>query len=297
MSTQADDAARSNRAHVPADIDAPDRIAFGLTFRQLAIVGTAALLGWLVYSAAGDLLPAAVWLVAAVPVAAVTVVVALGRRDGLPLDAWLRHGLTFTRTPRVHTPGTGSPAYAAVTGDPPVPAVLRAAVTAIGSDGTVTTAGRDRALIACATTNIHLRTSSEQTALLDGFGRFLNALTGPAQIVSAAYRLDLRPHADAAITAARLLPHPALRDAAAGYAAFIADLDASVEPLRRQVLTVVTGDPDTAARALGGLGITTRVLDGPAATAALAAAADPYDPPVPGPRAVPGTPITLRSTR
>ncbi|MFE9694970.1 hypothetical protein [Micromonospora sp. NPDC005806] len=33
-----------------------------------------------------------------------------------------------------------------------------------------------------------LRTGSEQGALLDGFGRFLNSVTGPAQIVVAAQR-------------------------------------------------------------------------------------------------------------
>ena len=34
------------RAVVPANVNEPDRIAFGLTFRQLAIVGGVGLLGF-----------------------------------------------------------------------------------------------------------------------------------------------------------------------------------------------------------------------------------------------------------
>jgi hypothetical protein len=94
------------------------------------------------------------------------------------------------------------------------------------------------------------------------------------------------------------LAHPALRAAADDYATFLLELDATREPLRRQVLVVVTGEhaARNAARTLSGLGTEATVLDGPAVTAALAAAVDPYSPPVPGPRAVPGTPITARST-
>jgi hypothetical protein len=54
---------------------------------------------------------------------------------------------------------------------------------------------------------------------------------------------------------------------------------------------------DTTTRALAALGVAAlgvaaQPLHGQAVTAALAAAADPFDPPVPGPRAVPGIPIT-----
>jgi hypothetical protein len=47
-----------------------------------------------------------------------------------------------------------------------------------------------------------------------------------------------------------------------------------------------------AALGVAALGVAAQPLHGQAATAALAAAADPFDPPVPGPRAVPGIPIT-----
>lgn len=288
------------RARVPADIGAADTIAWGLTFHQLAILGSVAGGGWLLYSRFGPLMPAAVWLSAAVVVAAVTVVVVLGRRDGLPLDVWLRHGLTLARTPRRQVPGlprTGDPLLTVVP-QPRVPAPLHGPATTIAGDGTVTVDGVARSVIACGTTNVALRTGAEQQALLDGFGGWLNALTGPAQIVVAAQRHDLAPYAAAVQQRAGALPHPALQQAAAGYAGFLLELAADRDPLRRQVLTVVERGPaaDATLRGLSGLGVATQLLDGGAVTAALAAAVDPFDAPVPGRRAVPGIPITSKET-
>jgi PrgI family protein len=80
------------RAPVPANVNEPDRIAFGLSFRQLAIIGGTGLAGFGCYRTYGPLLPPVAWLAAGIVVFAVAVVVALGRRDGLPLDVWLRHG-------------------------------------------------------------------------------------------------------------------------------------------------------------------------------------------------------------
>ncbi|MEU4693747.1 PrgI family protein [Actinoplanes sp. NPDC023714] len=287
------------QASVPADIGAPDTIAWGLTFRQLAILGTVAAAGWLLYSHFGSVLPPAAWLTIAAPVAAITIVVVLGRRDGLPLDVWLRHGLALTRSPRTLSPGrTRASSVAVAAGSPKVPAPLRSPVTSISPTGVLTSEGAARVLIACGTTNIHLRTGNEQSALLDGFARFLNALTAPAQIVVAAQRHDLRVQAEALADQAPRLPHPALQAAAEDHAAFLADLDSRRDPLRRQVMAVITGEhaAESAVRALSGLGVEAAALDGPAVAAALAGAVDPFCPPVPGPRAVPGIPITLRST-
>lgn len=287
------------RAAVAADIAEPDRIAFGLTFRQLAIIGGTGLAGFGCYRTYGPLLPPLAWTVAGIVVFTVAVVVALGRRDGLPLDVWLRHGFTLSHSPRTHTPGQArASAVAVVAGRLKVPAPLRSPVTAISPAGVLTSEGTPKVLIACGTTNIHLRTGSEQAALLDGFGRFLNSLTGPAQLLVTAARHDLTGYAQAAADEAPRLPHPALQAAADDYAEFLLDLDTQRDPLRRQVLAIVTGEHtgDTCARALSGLGIEAGPLDGPAVTAALAAAVDPFSPPAPGPRAVPGAPITWRST-
>ena len=284
------------RATVPADIGTPDQIAWGLTFRQLAIIGGAALGGGMVYGTVGDLLPGVVWLLGAFPAAGVTVAVALGRRDGLPLDVWLRHGFMLRRTPPVQAPGRPrrGPPLVATVDRPLVPAPLRSQVNAIAADGTLTVDGTARQVIACGTTNVALRTGGEQAALLDGFGRWLNALTTPAQVVVAAQRHDLTPYAEAVQAASARLPHTALAAAAGDYATFLLELDTTRDPLRRQVLTVVPAGHtrDTTIRALAALGVSAQPLDGEAVTAALASAADPFDPPVPGPRAVPGTPIT-----
>jgi hypothetical protein len=286
------------RAVVPANVAEPDRIALGLTFRQLGIIGGTGLAGFGCYRTYGDLLPPAVWIVAGIVVFAVAVVVAVGRRDGLPLDVWLRHGFALSRSPRMLAPGQPrASSVAVVAGTPKVPAPLRSPVTSISMAGVLTSEGTPKVLLACGTTNIHLRTGSEQAVLLDGFGRFLNSLTGPAQLLVAAQRHDLTGYAQATADFAPRLPHPALQAAADDYAGFLLDLDAERDPLRRQVLAVLTGEhtADTAARTLSGLGVAATPLDGPAVAAALAAAVNPFTPAVPGPRAVPGAPITLRS--
>ncbi|WFE48879.1 PrgI family protein [Micromonospora sp. WMMD1155] len=286
------------RAVVPANVNEPDRIAFGLTFRQLGIIGGAGLVGLGVYRTFGQLLPQVAWIVAGAMMFAVAVMLALGRRDGLPLDVWLRHGFALSRRPHTLAPGRArTSSVAVVTGNPSLPAPLRSPVTALSPTGVLTSEGSGKVLIACGTTNIHLRTSGEQGALLEGFGRFLNSLTGPAQIVVAAQRHDLTVYAQATVDHAPRLAHPALQAAAADYAEFLLDLDSQRDPLRRQVLAVVTGEfgADAAVRALSGLGVEAAALDGPAVASALAGAVDPFSPPVPGPRAVPGAPITLRS--
>jgi hypothetical protein len=287
------------RAVVPANVDEPDRIAFGLTFRQLAIIGGAGLAGFGAYRTFGPLLPKVAWIVAGLVLFAVAVVLALGRRDGLPLDVWLRHGLALSRSPRTLTPGEArTTSVAVMAGKPNLPAPLRSPATSVSPSGVLTSEGAGKVLIGCGTTNIHLRTGSEQGALLEAYGRFLNSLTGPAQIVVAAQRHDLTAYAQAIADHAPRLPHPALQVAADDYAQFLLDLDAERDPLRRQVLAVVTGEhaADTAVRALSALGVEANALDGPAVASALAASVDPYSPPPPGARAVPGVPITLGRT-
>lgn len=296
--------AGSPRAVVSADIGAPDVIAWGLSFRQLAIIAAGGGGVWAAHQRFGSLLPPAGWVAAAIGVVAVSVTLALGRRDGLPLDVWLRHGLALRVTAPVLAPTDppasrrrgGGGALVVTSSRPVTPAPLRARATRIDPDGTVTVDGTPRTVIACGTTSVGLRTGAEQAGVLAGFGRWLNSLTGPTQIVVSAARLDLTAHAEAVLEVATRLPDPTLRRAAADHAGFLVDLDQTREPLRRQVLTVVAAGPGGQAgvRALTALGIAAQVLDGPATAAALAAAVDPYAPPVPGPRAPLGIPVTAR---
>jgi hypothetical protein len=297
------------RTAVPADIDTPDKIVFGLTSRQVAVIGGAAVTGWVLYRLIGTHLPPTVLVVAAVPLAGLTIAVALGRRDGLAMDSWLAAAWRLRRTPRLQAPAgaaTGHPTLVATVGTPPVPGPLRLPADAITPAGLVQVGDTSAAVVAAGTVNLGLRTGDEQAALLDGFARWLNSLTAPAQIVVSTQRVDLGPAAARIEESAPRLPHPALQAAAVDHAEFLRDLARSRDPLRRHVLLVVRADPrdrggaarrgEETARALTALGVHARVLDGPSYTAALAAAADPYAPPVPELRATPDQIITAADT-
>jgi hypothetical protein len=181
---------------------------------------------------------------------------------------------------------------------------LRLPTDTITQEGALLLPGRGRAaMVAAGTVNLGLRTSTEQAALIGGFGRWLNSLSAPAQIVVSTQPVDLHAHATAVADRSQLLPNPALAAAAADHARYLASLAESRDPLRRQVLIVTHTEPgqpaaaaarrgaDTA-RALTSLGVQARQLDGPAVVAALTAAVDPYTPPAHGRRATPEAIVT-----
>jgi hypothetical protein len=238
-------------ARVPADVNRPDRVLGPFTTRQsVLLLATAAVL----YGAWVGLrpwVPLPIFLTVAAPVAAIAVVVALGQRDGLPLDrfllAGLRHHLNPRRmpaTPRTGAGHSGQPSHGAAF-DPnnrlrtaptavswrPGPAGLLAqahtaglgpdpagpGVLDLGADGLV-------AIAAVSTLNLGLHTPTEQDALLTGFARYLHTLTGPVQFLIRTVPLDLGEHLSALYEQARTLPHPALVTAALGHRAHLAHL-------------------------------------------------------------------------
>ena len=89
------------QAQVPADIDAPDRVLYSLTARQVAILAATGALLWAAYRLLTPLVPPAVVGIAAVPVAAVAAGLALGRRDGISMDRWVAAALATARAPRL----------------------------------------------------------------------------------------------------------------------------------------------------------------------------------------------------
>jgi hypothetical protein len=161
-------------------------------------------------------------------------------------------------------------------------------VADLGADGAAV-------LVACSTVSFALATPAEQEAMTGVLGRWLNSLTGPAQVVIRAERVDLGPAIERLEQAAPGLPHPALEEAALEHAAFLADVAACCDLLFRQVLVVLretapgAGRDTAAARALAAAGVTARVLDGAEAAALIAAACDPYNP---APAGNPDTVIT-----
>jgi hypothetical protein len=279
------------RARIPAEPDREDKIMFDLTGRQLVILGTAGLGLWALWAATARLLPGPVFIGIAVPVAAIAFILAVGRREGVPLSSWLLAAWRARRQPARLVPALGdieaAPDWvgpAAHDGaTPPGPLELPAAgVTAaglvdLGDDGTA-------ALVGCSTVNYHLRTTDEQHALVAGFARWLNSLDAPVQIVVSSRPIDLTILAERIDAHAAGLPHPALERAARAHADFLARLGAERELLHRTV-TVVVRDrrgPDhtlhrarETARALSACEVSAEVLDADATAAALAAAINP----------------------
>jgi hypothetical protein len=295
------------RARIPADVDAPDKIVFDLTARQVAILAAAAAVFWLAWHWLARVVPLPVFGLAMIPFAGITVALALGRRDGLSLDRWLLAAILHRRAPHRLAPAgaTPPPAWAPTpTGPPPpMPAPLNLPADAIGEDGTITTPTGAVALVATATVNIDLRTADEQAALVAGYARWLNSLTGPVQVVISTRRADLTGHALRIIDTAQTLDNPALADAALDYADFLLDIAEQRDPLQRTITIALSATGPAAAvqarraaeqcaASLSGLGVSIQVLDGATTTAVLAAATDPYQySDASWPRAAPHTPV------
>ncbi|MET8149126.1 PrgI family protein [Actinoplanes sp. NPDC049668] len=304
------------RARIPADVEAPDRLIWNLTARQVAILATAATTAYLLWQAIGSRLPLPVFAAAVVPLVGVAAALAVGRRDGLPLDLWLWAAIRYRRSPRRQMPApdgiTAAPLWAPAADSPEgtQPQVLRLPAHTVGDDGVISLGdGSAVVLVAATTVNIGLRTGAEQAAMVAGYARWLNSLTGPVQVVVSAQRVDLTGHAQRVADAAQALPDAALADAAMDYAHFLAEVAQRRDPLWRTVTIAcrATGPHPAAeamrravhtATALAALGSQTRVLDGPAALAVLTAAVDPYaGGDASWPRATPHTPITAPPIR
>jgi hypothetical protein len=310
-------------ARVPADLEAPDRVLGDLTARQVAVLAVAAAFGYLTWQAAHTRVPTVVLLVAAVPWAGAAIVLAVGRRDGLPLEAWLAHAVRYRRAPRrqVPTRSHALPAWAPDTPPAPAPGVLQLPVDAIDADGVIHLTGRSTTragavvcLVGVSTLPLAARAPQEQAGLVAGFAAWLNGLTTPVQIVISQRRVDLTGHALRIADTIHLAGDPALAAAGLDHAEFLLDLAADTDPLARTLTIATTGTPtgpstraradrevaalragDHTAQGLCALGATAVVLDAGAVTAALTTAVDPYQPGDAGwRRAAPTTPITTR---
>jgi hypothetical protein len=301
---------------IPADIERPDKILAGLTARQAAILATAAVTIWAVFEATHRLIAPPVFAVLAAPVAVAAAVLVMGQRDGLTLDRLLIAAWRHARSPRrlITAPGgiPAPPAWASPLArrqsSRPAPLdPLYRAVTAEGAIGLGD--GGDAVAAAVSTVNLALRTPAEQDALTAAYGRWLNSLTGPVQILIRAGHADLtRAVADLEDTAPAL-PDPDLEAAALDHAAFLADLAAGRDLLTRQVL-LVTREPRRtgggglraaqrtaeAARLLSAADLTVSALEGGQVTALLAAAADPGADILAARLAAPGQPVTSPGT-
>ena len=242
----------------------------------------------------------------AVPLAAVVVTLALGRMGGVAADrlalaAWRHH-----RSPRrlVPAPEGVPPVPAFFAGGAlghsngratdPRPSPLTLPLVAIGADGVVDL-GSDGFAVLCraSAVSFSLRTATEQEALVAGFGRYLNSLSEPTQILIRAEPIDLGPMIADLERAAPALPHLGLEDAARAHARFLGELAATRDLLRREVLVVLRQRGGEGARArllrraeeataaLSAAGVTLALLAGDEASSCLGRALDPAG--LPGP--------------
>jgi hypothetical protein len=305
----------SDPVPIPADVEMPDKILAGLTARQVAIASVAAVIIWAGWVAARHVMPLPAFAALAAPVGLAATALVIGERDGLPLDRLLPAAWRHARSPRrLVTAPEGIPAaptWAAPPGPaPPMPAPLAPLWRHISSDGVIGLGGDGAAAVAAVSTvNFALRSPAEQDALTAAYGRWLNSLTGPVQVVIRAGRADLSAAVIALREGAGGLPHPALEHAALEHASFLAGLAEERDVLTRQVLLVIRepshgtarpGGGTAAARAaqrageatrlLGAADLQVSVLDGGQLTALLAACADPAGPVTAARLAVPGQP-------
>jgi hypothetical protein len=298
---------------IPADVEQADRVAFNLTARQLAILAITAVLAWLLAGTARLLLPLPVAAGLAVPVLAVGFVVAVGQRDGLPLDRLALAALGQARTPRRRVPAPegvpAPPAILAGLSAGPLPAPLTLPVRGIDPDGVVDLGADGAALLCQATTvNFALRTQAEQEALVAALARWLHALAGPVQLLVAAECIDLGDQVTQLHERAAGLSHPALEDCARDHARYLAELASRRDVLHRRWL-VVFRDPvaagagvrlarraEEAATLLAAAAVTLTPLPLAAVRAALDRALDPDAPRTSqtAPAAAPDEPVTRR---
>ncbi len=246
---------------------------------------------WAGYAATRHVVPAAVYGVIALPVGALAAMLALGRFEGVAADQWVSAAWRHHRSPHHLVPASdgvpATPAFMAASAGP-MPDPLRLPFAGVSADGIVDL-GPDGLAVICRASAVtfSLRTPTEQEALVATFARWLNGLDRAAQILVRAEPVDLTPSIDALLDAAPALPHPALESAARGHAAFLADLAARRDLLRREVLVVLRQPPGAdaptrllrrateAATALAAAGVTLVALDGPAGATCLARALDP----------------------
>lgn len=283
------------RVRLPVDVELEDQLAFGLTARQLVILGAAALLGYGVFSVVLSVLPVPLAAAAATPVALVGVGLALGRRDGLSGDRLAHAALRHFGSPRrqVLAPD-GLPD--AASGAPPAERTspLDVPIREVLCSGVIELSDGGYALLATATAaGFALRSSEEQAALVEAYGGFLNSLVEQAAIAVRAEQVDLDAHANALRDNAAQLAHPALRHAAEGHADYLAGLGGEDGIRRRSVLLVLfsrAGDRASARAALErrageatdllrGAGVELRPLAGEEVGSLLPRTLDPGGPP------------------
>ena len=278
---------------VPADVELADRLAFGLTGKQLALLAGAAVAAYGCFLLLAPLLPTPLAAAAPLLVAAGGGVLALLRHDGLSGDQLALALARFALMPkRQLLAPEGLPARLPGAPRQPRLAALDIPIRRVLASGLVELAdGSHCRLLAARGTSFELRSTDEQLAFVTAFARFLNALADAIQVVVRSEQASLVPQADR-VTRANGEQTAGLRAAALDHARFLRSL-AETRPLRRrQILLVLRSREQRRERAelalgrlsadatelLLGAGVALHPLDGDEAAQLLAASLDPPGP-------------------
>jgi hypothetical protein len=278
---------------LPADVELEDRLAFGLTGKQLALLAATALSAYGAFLTLAPLLTAPVALAAAVLVALAGILVAFVRHDGLSGDQLALAIARYARTPKrqllapegLPMPLPASPRERSV-------APLEIPIRRVLANGLVERADGGHCLLLNAhATSFELRSPDEQAAFVSAFARFLNARTDPIQISIQNEQASLRPHADQ-ITRDNPERTPGLHEAALDHARFLRSLGEAHPLKRRRILLVLqtrqhqpelaqialTRLATEATELLRGADVHLQPLDGEQTVALLARSLDPPGP-------------------
>ena len=283
-----------SRVRLPADVELEDRLAFGLTARQLCLLGATALIAYTLYTLASSALPLPIAAAVCAPVAIVGSVLALGRRDGLAADRLARCALRYVAKPRRRLLAPeGIPARLA--GEPrrppaapldlPVRSILRSGLVELSDGGFCV-------VLRAGSGSFALKGEEEQAALVEAFARYLNGLTDPVAIYVRSEPIDLSKRADTLDEKAASLESN-LAGAARAHAQFLRELPAGGDLRRREILLLICTHAREAVRArttlerrttettelLRSAGVDLSPLDGVETAALLARAFDPPGPP------------------
>jgi hypothetical protein len=285
----------ADRVKLPADVELEDKLAFGLTARQLLLLGATALITYTLYTLAASTLPFAIAATVCVPLAVPGAVLALGRKDGLPADTLARHAIRHLLAPRrrllapegIPTPLPGEPRRTtAAPLDLPVRSIYRSGLVEL-------TDGSCCVVLRAASGSFALKSDEEQAALVEAFGRFLNSISEPVAIYIRSEPLDLTDRATTLDEQASSLRGRALADAARAHAQFLRELPAGGELRRRELLLLICTHAREIAAAgttlerraaettelLRAAGVELTLLDGDQTATLLARALDPNCPP------------------
>lgn len=239
----------TGRVRLPADTELADTLAFGLTARQLTTLGATGLAGYALYSLAKTTLPLPLAVALAAPTVLLGVLLALGRRHGLPGDLYALAAARFLSRPKLRLLAPeGIPAQ--LPGAPPrtARAALDLPVRSVLASGLVElAAGGYCLLLRASAASFALRSEDEQQALLEAFGRFLNGLADPIEICVRSEPVNLDDWAEQLVRSLPANATDAVKLAAAGHARFVMQLAEQAEVRRREIVLILkTGERERA---------------------------------------------------